>query len=47
MILLVASCLGNWDKHQLGEPIGLSTDFTFLFVVAGLFRSEFNIEVNL
>ena len=29
VILLVASLHGNQDKLQLGEPIGLSTDFTF------------------
>ena len=29
VILLVASCYGNWDKLPLDGPLSFSTDFTF------------------
>ena len=28
MMLLVAPCYGNWNKLQLGGPLGPSTDLT-------------------
>ena len=28
VMLLVAPCYGNWDKLQLGGPLGPSTDLT-------------------
>ena len=28
VILVVASCYENWDKHRLDGPIGLSADLT-------------------
>ena len=29
VILVVASCYENWDKHRLDGPIGLNADFHF------------------
>ena len=31
VILVVASCYENWDKHRLDGPIGLSADFYLVF----------------
>ena len=33
VILVVASCYENWDKHWLDGPIGLSTDLTYFYLV--------------
>ena len=33
VILVVASCYENWDKHRLDGRIGLSTDLTYFYLV--------------
>ena len=45
VILLVASCYGNWDKLQLDGPLGLSTD-CYDFVYEYLNGNLTNISYN-
>jgi len=42
-IFLVASCYGNWDKLQSGEPLGSYADFTFF---TSFFASLVLLEVS-